>query len=119
MPDELYQDPGRLRQVLINLLSNAVKFAAAGEVRLIAELRQEGNEQRIRIAVRDRGPVIAAASRAHLFEPFSRLEDGSDGAPVGTGLGLTICRHIVARMGGEIGCSVGPWAVATPATSSG
>lgn len=109
VPDELYEDPGRLRQVLINLLSNAVKFADAGEVRLIAQLRHENNEQRVRMAVRDRGPVIAEASRAHLFEPFSRLEDDSDGAPVGTGLGLTICRHIVTRMGGEIGCSV--WTV--------
>ncbi len=109
VPDELYEDPGRLRQVLINLLSNAVKFAASGEVRVMAELRHEGNEQRIRLAVRDRGPVIPEASRARLFEPFSRLDDGSDGAPVGTGLGLTICRHLAARMGGEIGCEV--WTV--------
>jgi signal transduction histidine kinase/CheY-like chemotaxis protein len=109
VPDELYEDPGRLRQVLINLLSNALKFGAAGEVRLIAGLLQDGNEQRIRIAVRDRGPVIPAASRAHLFEPFSRLEDGNDAAPVGTGLGLSICRHLAARMDGEIGCSV--WTV--------
>jgi signal transduction histidine kinase/DNA-binding response OmpR family regulator len=109
VPDELYEDPGRLRQVLINLLSNAVKFAAPGEVRVTAELQQEGGESRIRLAVRDRGPVIPQASRAHLFEPFSRLDDASDMAPVGTGLGLTICRHLVALMGGEIGCIV--WTV--------
>ena len=109
VPDELYEDPGRLRQVLINLLSNAVKFAASGEVRVIAELRHDGNERRIRLAVRDRGPVIPEASRARLFEPFSRLDDGSEAAPVGTGLGLTICRHLVSRMGGEIGCAV--WTV--------
>ena len=36
VPDELYADPGRLRQVLINLLSNAVKFAVPGEVRVVA-----------------------------------------------------------------------------------
>jgi signal transduction histidine kinase/CheY-like chemotaxis protein len=106
VPDELYEDSGRLRQVLINLLSNAVKFAVAGEVRVIAELRQERDKQRIYLAVRDRGPVIPAASRARLFEAFSRLEDGGDTAPLGTGLGLTICRHLVVRMGGEIGCSV-------------
>ena len=106
VPDELYEDSGRLRQVLINLLSNAVKCAGAGEVRVIAELRQERDKQRLYLAVRDRGPVIPAASRARLFEPFARLDDGSDTAPLGTGLGLTICRHLVARMGGEIGCSV-------------
>ena len=57
VPDELYADPGRLRQVLINLLSNAMKFAAPGEVRVIVELRT-GGERQIRLAVRDRGPVI-------------------------------------------------------------
>jgi signal transduction histidine kinase/DNA-binding response OmpR family regulator len=90
VPDELYEDRGRLRQVLVNLLSNAVTFAAAGEVQVIVELCGERDERRIRLAVRDRGPVIP----------------GSDAAPRSTGLGLTICRHLVARMGGEIGCSV-------------
>jgi signal transduction histidine kinase/DNA-binding NarL/FixJ family response regulator len=106
VPDELYEDSGRLRQVLINLLSNAVKFAVAGEVRVIAEHRQERDKRRVYLAVCHRGPVIPAAGRARLFEPFSRLEDGGDTAPLGTGLGLTICRHLVVRMGGEIGCSV-------------
>jgi signal transduction histidine kinase/DNA-binding response OmpR family regulator len=109
VPDELYEDPGRLRQVLINLLSNAVKFADAGEVRVMADLVPHGDARTLRLAVRDRGPVIPDASRARLFEPFSRLEDSGDAAPLGTGLGLTICRHLVARMGGEIGCSV--WTV--------
>jgi signal transduction histidine kinase/CheY-like chemotaxis protein len=104
VPDELYEDSGRLRQVLINLLSNAVKFAVAGEVRVIAELRQDHDKRHVYLAVRDRGPVIPAASRARLFEPFSRLENGGDTAPLGTGLGLAICRHLVVRMGGEIGC---------------
>ncbi|HME25654.1 MAG TPA: PAS-domain containing protein [Acetobacteraceae bacterium] len=106
VPDELYEDSGRLRQVLINLLSNAVKFAVAGEVRVMAELREEGKQRCIRLAVRDRGPVIPEASRSRLFKPFSRLEDAGEAAPLGTGLGLTICRHHVDRMGGEIGCSV-------------
>jgi signal transduction histidine kinase/DNA-binding response OmpR family regulator len=104
VPTELYEDPGRLRQVLMNLISNAVKFAVPGEVRVIAELVHAGRVPRLRLAVRDRGPVIPEESRARLFEPFSRLEDGSGVAPVGTGLGLTICRHLVALMGGEIGC---------------
>ncbi|MEJ0017067.1 MAG: PAS-domain containing protein [Acetobacteraceae bacterium] len=106
VPEEFYEDPGRLRQVLINLLSNAVKFAAPGEVRVVAELRQEADGRSLRLAVRDRGPVIPAESRARLFEPFSRLEEGGEPTALGTGLGLTICRHLVTLMGGEIGCSV-------------
>src|SRR5271166_2656381 len=109
VPDELYEDQGRLRQVLINLLSNSVKFAAEGEVRVMTELREQGNQRSIRLAVRDRGPVIPDASRARLFEPFSSPENAGDAASLGTGLGLTICRHLVDRMGGEIGCSV--WTV--------
>ncbi len=106
VPDEFYEDPGRLRQVLINLLSNAIKFAVAGEVRVVAETRSEGGKAALRLAVRDRGPVIPEADRAHLFEPFSRLEHDGAGAPVGSGLGLAICRQLVALMGGEIGCSI-------------
>ncbi len=109
VPDRLYEDPGRLRQVLINLLSNAVKFADGAEVLVTAEALHVGDARRIRLSVRDRGPVIPASSRTRLFEPFSRLEEGGDAASLGTGLGLTICRQLVARMGGEIGCSV--WAV--------
>jgi signal transduction histidine kinase/DNA-binding response OmpR family regulator len=109
VPDELFEDPGRLRQVLINLLSNAVKFAAAGEVRVVAETVREGGMTSLRLAVRDRGPVIPDADRARLFEAFSRLERGGDDAPLGSGLGLAICRNLVALMGGEIGCSV--WTV--------
>ncbi len=104
VPSELYEDPGRLRQVLINLISNAVKFAVPGEVRVIAELLGDSGVPRLRLAVRDRGPVIPEESRSRLFEPFSRLEDGRGAAPLGTGLGLTICRHLVVLMGGEIGC---------------
>jgi signal transduction histidine kinase/DNA-binding LytR/AlgR family response regulator len=106
VPQEIYTDPGRLRQVLINLLSNAVQFAAAGEVRVLAEIAFEGGAPRLRIAVRDRGPVIAEEDRARLFQPFSRLEQGSNDGQLGTGLGLAICRHLVALMSGEIGCGV-------------
>jgi CheY-like chemotaxis protein len=109
VPDEIYEDANRLRQVLINLLSNAVKFAAAGEVRVLVEPHRLVGGRGLRVAVRDRGPVIDPVGRARLFEPFSRLADGVDGAPLGTGLGLTICQQIVSLMGGEVGCSI--WAI--------
>ena len=106
VPDEVYEDPGRLRQVLINLLSNAVKFAAPGEVRVLADVEDIAGTTRLRLAVRDRGPVISAEGRARLFEPFSRLGEAGPMTPIGTGLGLAICRHMAVLMGGEIGCSV-------------
>ncbi len=106
VPDEIYQDPGRLRQVLINLLSNAVKFAAPGEVRVLAEMRDNAGTGCLHLAVRDRGPIISPEGRARLFEPFSRLGESSVVMPIGTGLGLAICRHIATLMGGQAGHSV-------------
>jgi signal transduction histidine kinase/ActR/RegA family two-component response regulator len=106
VPPEIFQDPGRLRQVLINLVSNAVKFAAPGEVRVLAEMQDHAGAAWLRLAVRDRGPIIAPEGRARLFEPFSRLGESSVVMPIGTGLGLAICRHIAGLMGGQIACSV-------------
>jgi signal transduction histidine kinase/DNA-binding response OmpR family regulator len=106
VPEELHTDPGRLRQVLLNLLSNAVKFAASGEVRVTAEAQLVGGQRKLRLAVRDRGPVIAQEDRSRLFKPFSRIEQPGAEGPLGTGLGLAICHHLVALMGGEIGCNV-------------
>lgn len=103
VPDEIYEDPGRLRQVLINLLSNAVKFAAPGEVQVRAELRHDAGAAWLRLAVRDGGPIISPEGRGRLFEPFSRLGESNVVMPFGTGLGLAICRHIATLMGGETG----------------
>ncbi len=104
VPDQLYEDAGRLRQVLINLLSNAIKFAASGEVRVTADVYEVSGQRLLRLAVRDQGPIISKGDSSHLFEPFSRLDENA--GPIGTGLGLAICRHLVALMDGEIGCSV-------------
>lgn len=106
VPDDLLEDPGRVRQVLINLLSNAVKFGTPGEVRVTAEVQTVAGKNWLRLCVRDRGPVIPEDQRNRLFEPFFRLEDASDAGPLGTGLGLAICRHLVTLMGGDIGCMV-------------
>ena len=108
LPAELYADPVRLRQVLINLLSNAVKFGRPGPVALLARVDQDAyGRDKLLLAVRDRGPVIEEAGRARLFRPFTRL-DLIGGEPLGSSLGLSICRYLVTLMGGEIGCRV--WA---------
>ena len=117
LPEELYADPGRLRQVLINLVSNAVKFGQPGAVGLLAGLEEDALGRPILyLAVRDRGPVIEPAGRARLFQPFSRLEGDADSVmPLGSGLGLVICRQLVSVMGGHIDCE--PWM--TPGSQRG
>jgi signal transduction histidine kinase/FixJ family two-component response regulator len=110
LPREHYADPGRVRQVLINLLSNAVKFGQPGAVGLLAGQETDANGRPVLyFAVRDGGPVIEPAGRERLFRPFSHPDSGEPGADgsIASGLGLAICRQLVALMGGEIGCD--PW----------
>ena len=97
-------DPGRLRQVLVNLLSNAVKFTSVGEVHLDAKLdSQDETHAIVRFSVRDSGIGIAAEVRERLFEPFTQADGSTTRKYGGTGLGLTICKELAERMGGEIG----------------
>jgi signal transduction histidine kinase len=96
---ELRLDPHRFLQVMAKLLSNAIKhsppFAAVG-----IELRRRGAQAQVQ--VRDRGPGIDPAFRAHLFEKFSQADPSDRRVVGGTGLGLYISRLLVERMGGHI-----------------
>lgn len=66
-------DRVKLRQVLLNLLSNAIKFSPVGDA---VEVGAELVAGRVRFWVRDRGPGVAAAAQAAIFEPFVQLEEG-------------------------------------------
>jgi PAS domain S-box-containing protein len=108
---KLFVDPDRLAQVLINLLNNAAKFSSKGEIRVTA--RQAGNSA-IQIRVRDQGVGIPKEDLERIFHKFQQVESTSAGEekPTGTGLGLTICRHIISRYGGRI------WAESEPGQGS-
>jgi signal transduction histidine kinase len=93
-------DAGRVRQVLLNLAGNAVKFTEAGTVTV--KVSYEG-EQRLRIAVADTGPGIAAEYADRVFEKFDQGDLSLARRYGGTGLGLAIARDLVRAMGGEIG----------------
>lgn len=93
-------DPDRFLQVLANLLSNAAKFSPAGGTVDVSLLRRG---QRLRIEVVDRGPGIPEDFRARVFEKFSQADGSTTRAKSGSGLGLSISRTLVERMGGEIG----------------
>jgi two-component system sensor histidine kinase/response regulator len=104
VPGRLLGDPVRLRQVLTNLAGNAVKFTERGKVDLEAHLlADDGDQVTLRILVRDTGIGIPADRQADIFESFTQIEEGNSRRHGGTGLGLTICRSLVALMGGRIG----------------
>lgn len=102
-PQHIECDAGRLRQVLINLANNAVKFTARGEVTIRArrQLREAGEE--VRFTVRDTGPGLRSEVLSKLFQPFSQADPSVARRHGGSGLGLSICRRIVAVLGGSIG----------------
>lgn len=104
VPEVVYGDGRRVRQILINLLSNAVKYTQRGSVRIEARHRNMFAE----IEVSDTGPGIDLYDQIRIFEPFERAKQPT-GAPVpGTGLGLTITKMLVQIMGGEISLSSVP-----------
>ena len=91
-------DSTRLRQILINLVGNAVKFTPQGEVRVLSEVKDE----QIRISVSDSGIGIEPELQAHLFQPFSQLDDSRTRRFGGTGLGLALSRRLAQALSGDV-----------------
>ncbi|MDC3959309.1 sensor histidine kinase [Polyangium jinanense] len=98
---DLVADEDRIAQVLTNLMSNALKFSPSeARVELFAEATATGH---VRFGVRDRGPGIAEADLARLFNRFEQLGGHGPRKVGGTGLGLAISKAIVEQHGGTIG----------------
>jgi signal transduction histidine kinase/DNA-binding response OmpR family regulator len=102
LPDSgpwVWGDRLRLRQVVLNLLSNAVKFTERGEVNLL--VRSEG--ETVTVLVRDTGLGIPPAEQEAIFEEFRRSERSITRSYRGLGLGLAICKRLVALHEGAMG----------------
>ncbi|MDR3514459.1 MAG: response regulator [Azospirillaceae bacterium] len=102
-------DALRLQQVLVNLVTNAIKFTRSGEVSVqVATVARDGDRLTLRFTVCDTGIGIAPEQLAVIFTPFTQADSSTTRRFGGTGLGLTICRHLVAAMGGTIGVTSEP-----------
>lgn len=101
-------DGMRLKQVFNNLIGNALKFARNGVVEASLKASAHGDRIRLEARIRDDGPGIDADRVDLIFEPFVH---GS--GPDGAGLGLSICRQIIDRMGGRIWAENNPGRGAT------
>jgi signal transduction histidine kinase len=88
-----------VQRVVLNLVTNALKFTPAGEVSL--RIVSEG-VARVAFEIRDTGPGIPARVQAQLFRAFRPRVGGDGTAFSSAGLGLAICRKLIARMGGEL-----------------
>jgi signal transduction histidine kinase/CheY-like chemotaxis protein len=106
LPRCLIGDAARLRQVLLNLASNAIKFTEKGGIAI--EVERARNE--VVIAVRDTGIGIPLDQQERIFLEFQRGDAIPSSQLGGSGLGLTICRRIIERMGGRIAVESAPGA---------
>ena len=103
LPNLVWGDPVRLRQVLVNLLSNAVKFTEKGTVTLfIVVLSRSSNDVFVSFRIQDTGIGIKPEQFSKIFQSFEQADSSTTRKFGGTGLGLAITRKLVTLMGGEI-----------------
>jgi len=105
IPKVLKGDADRLQQVLINLISNGIKFTNTGGLKINTALvwsENSTNEVKIGITVKDTGVGIPSEKIQSVFERFEQLENVTTRQHGGTGLGLTIVKNLVEKMGGSM-----------------
>jgi signal transduction histidine kinase/ActR/RegA family two-component response regulator len=121
IPRTIRTDPTRLRQVLTNILNNAVKFTQTGGVRLFlraGHATPDGADapavapDQLRFDVVDTGIGMTPGQIAKLFQPFTQTDPATTRRFGGTGLGLTIAKHLARLLGGDL------TAVSTPNVGS-
>jgi PAS domain S-box-containing protein len=104
VPLLLIGDMERLRQIVTNLIGNAIKFSTNGTISLhISKETDDEQHVSLRFQVRDSGIGISQNSVGNIFEAFTQADNTTGNKYGGTGLGLTIARHLVELQGGSIG----------------
>ena len=98
VPDQIYSDPTRLRQILMNLLSNSAKFTTEGHVLL--KTWTEG--EHLMLLVEDTGIGMTPEQQARVFEEFVQADESTTRKFGGTGLGLTLVKKFSALLGGNL-----------------
>ena len=104
LPDLVWMDPVRVRQVLTNLIGNAIKFTEDGKVTVRSKVHAtaEADTVRLEISVADTGIGFDATRTDALFSPFTQADGSITRSYGGTGLGLAITRSLVQLMGGDV-----------------
>ena len=102
IPDVLYGDMGKVREIISNLLSNAAKYTEKGTIELSIMCVNTNNKSKLVISVEDTGRGIKADKIDTLFAKFQRLDEDKNTTLEGTGLGLAITKRLTEMMGGKI-----------------
>lgn len=113
VPDLIRADQYRLQQVMLNLIWNAIKFTEKGSISVGVEFSSmKSGECSLEFSVQDTGAGIAKSKLESIFDVFALADESSTRSVGGTGLGLTISRNLVEKMGGRI------WAESEPGKGS-
>ncbi|MCM1106029.1 MAG: response regulator [Blautia sp.] len=103
MPQKLFGDDVRIKQIVTNLLTNAVKYTPQGSIGLHAAYERTGGEQlNLILSVKDTGTGIRKEDMGKLFESFQRLDEEKNRNIEGTGLGMNITMSLLKLMDGDM-----------------
>jgi len=102
LPKNFIGDAGRIRQVITNLVGNAVKFTESGHITIDVDIQPSRDMVVCTLDVKDTGIGISPEKMNRIFDKFTQADGSTTRVYGGTGLGLTISKHIVEMMGGRM-----------------
>lgn len=103
VPQDIYSDPTRLRQIFINIIGNAVKFTDIGSVSIhVRALQSDDGSLKISVEVTDTGRGLDEEQKNRLFKPFTQADNTTTRQYGGTGLGLALSKRLSEALGGTI-----------------
>ena len=102
MPERLFGDDLRVKQILINLLTNAAKYTREGSIDLCIRCTREGKTVWMNITISDTGIGVREQDLKNLFKDYIQVDTKTNRHIEGTGLGLPITKKLVELMNGEI-----------------
>jgi len=103
VPENIFGDITRLRQIIVNLMNNSVKFTDSGDVFLsVVKTDKTGEDIELEFSIRDTGIGIKNTEAEKIFKAFSQVDSSLTRKYGGAGLGLAICKKLVDMMGGKI-----------------
>jgi len=102
IPAEIHSDEKRITQVLLNLLSNAFKFTDKGGLIKLTVFLNDIDPEKLFFSIEDNGSGIPEKDLKLIFEAFKQSDTNISNTSIGSGLGLSISKHLVKLLGGDI-----------------